>query len=304
MSTAPETRPIHFRLDSGRAQRDRIQALVHAFADRHIHVLDLGYRLASPAFDASDVALWETDRGELTAFAVWQPAFKMLDYGVDPRCDDARFVDAMIEWIDESFAARAKANGRTTCWIKIAPAHREWAAVLEKRGFDLCAWSLAHYERPTDRVAQAELPNGFSIREVAGDSEAEAWAALHRAVFPRVGMTADWRLAIMRAPCYHRELDLVAVAPGGQLAAFCQGWPGSLGAEAAAQIEPFGTHPYFRRRHLGRAILHAIMRRMADSAIGRVFVEAWDDNLDATGAYESAGFRTTFHMPAYAKHFS
>jgi mycothiol synthase len=304
MSAAPETSTIHFRVDSGRAQRERIRALARAAADRQLHILDLGYRLASPAFDMSEVAVWETDSGDLAAFAAWQPAFKMLDYGVDARCDTTRFADAMIEWIDDSFGDRAKANGRTTCWIKIAPVHRDWPALFERRGFERCAWSLAHLEHALGRLDRPELPAGFSIREVAGDSEADACAALHRAVFPRVAMTAEWRRRIMCDPCYRRDLDLVVVAPGGELAAFCLGWIDALGTRRGGQIEPLGTHPDFRRQRLAQAVLREVVRRMADDGAGRVFVEAWDDNPGALRTYESVGFRTAFHIRTYAKHFS
>ena len=77
--------PLHCRVSAADAERDRIQSFVRAWPDQHIHVLDLAYRLASPGFATSEVALWENDRRELAAFAVWQPAFKMLDYGIDPR---------------------------------------------------------------------------------------------------------------------------------------------------------------------------------------------------------------------------
>ena len=47
-----------------------------------------------------------------------------------------------------------------------------------------------------------------------GEQEAEALAALHRAAFGTDHMTVEERLAIMRAPGYLPELDLLAATPG------------------------------------------------------------------------------------------
>ncbi len=62
---------------------------------------------------------------------------------------------------------------------------------------------------------------GYTIRPVAGEAEAEALVALHRAAFGSEHMTAAERLTWMRQPDYDPALDLVAVAPNGSLAAYC-----------------------------------------------------------------------------------
>ena len=49
------------------------------------------------------------------------------------------------------------------------------------------------------------LPSGFSIAPGSAVSP-DSWAALHRAVFPRVGMSAEWRRGIMRPIDYGSNL--------------------------------------------------------------------------------------------------
>src|SRR5580765_5994243 len=132
---------LSFRLGSGDGERDRIHAFVQASSDRQIHVLDLAYRLASPAYGSADVAVWETDRRELAAFAVWQPAFKMLDYGMDADHGVAQLGDHLVDWIESSFAQRAQAQaGPLTCWLKVGAANRDLVPLLERRGFTRCGW--------------------------------------------------------------------------------------------------------------------------------------------------------------------
>jgi len=59
---------------------------------------------------------------------------------------------------------------------------------------------------------------------VAGASEVQDYVELHRAVFESTNMTHAWRARTLGCLGYLHDLDLVAVAPDGRLAAFCIGW--------------------------------------------------------------------------------
>src|SRR4051794_25962367 len=87
---------LQLRISTGQEERARIRRFVRSFPDQHIHVLDLSYRLASPAYASSSVALWETGQRELAGFAVWQPAFKMLDFGMHPGHGHGRLAGQLI----------------------------------------------------------------------------------------------------------------------------------------------------------------------------------------------------------------
>ena len=76
---------------------------------------------------------------------------------------------------------------------------------LERRGFTRWAWSIVHLERTVDMCVQPVLPPGFSIAPGSAPSP-DSWAALHRAVFPRLGMSAEWRRGIMRSIDYGSNL--------------------------------------------------------------------------------------------------
>jgi ribosomal protein S18 acetylase RimI-like enzyme len=60
-------------------------------------------------------------------------------------------------------------------------------------------------------------------------------------------------------PQYRPELDLVAAAPDGQLAAFCVGWLSP--EDRTAQIEPVGVAPGFQGLGLGRSLLLEMLAR-------------------------------------------
>ncbi len=65
---------------------------------------------------------------------------------------------------------------------------------------------------------------------------------------------------LQRAPLYRRDLDMAAVAPGGEFAAFCTVWFDDVTRTGA--FEPVGVAPVHRRRGLGRALMCEGLRRL------------------------------------------
>ncbi|MEZ4583763.1 MAG: hypothetical protein R3A10_19365 [Caldilineaceae bacterium] len=55
----------------------------------------------------------------------------------------------------------------------------------------------------------------------------------------------EWYLDIQRCPLYRRDLDLVVVAPNGELASFCGVWFDDT--TRSAVIEPVGTYGPYQR---------------------------------------------------------
>jgi ribosomal protein S18 acetylase RimI-like enzyme len=287
--------------------RDRLLALVADFPDWHVHVIDAMYRLTSPALDdPSSARVWQSAAGDIVGFGIWQPAFKMFDYGFHPHANREQVAATILDWGIEAFERRVREQPRPhTFWIKVLTRNVVWRDAVESRRFSRCAWSIAHMETSLAAQIPSSIgPEGFQIRPAAGDEEAEGWAALHRAVFPRAGMTTAWRLEMTRTASYRRDLDLVVAAPDGTLAAFCQGWVASIDAALVGEIEPYGTHPAYRQRRLGRAVLAEMMRRMQAARVERLFGEPWDDNAAAVHSYRSLGFMPTFTIPTYARTFS
>ena len=145
-------------------------------------------------------------------------------------------------------------------------------------------WDLDEKEIPT-----AELAPGWELRSVRDESEADNRRSASHAAFEST-MSAEMHLArylrFMRSPVYVPERDLVAVAPDGRIAAFMVWWPDSSGI---AQIEPFGTHPDYHRKGVGRALIHHGLARMKDAGMSVVRV-CTNEPRQATAFYEGVGF--------------
>jgi ribosomal protein S18 acetylase RimI-like enzyme len=127
-----------------------------------------------------------------------------------------------------------------------------------------------------------------------GKSEAEAAATLHRVAFGTDYMTTGNRLALMHTSAYVPEMDLVAVAPDGRLAAYTLG---SINSEENARTgrkdghtDPVATHPDFQRLGLARALLLTCMRMLKERGMETAKLGTGSDNTAMQKTAESAGF--------------
>jgi ribosomal protein S18 acetylase RimI-like enzyme len=95
----------------------------------------------------------------------------------------------------------------------------------------------------------------------------------------------------MQAWPYRSDLDCVAVAPDGRVAAYCLAWLDD--DNRAGELEPVGTHADFRRLGLAAAVCAFALRRLAEEHASRAVVYARGDDEYAAPKqlYESLGFR-------------
>lgn len=88
-----------------------------------------------------------------------------------------------------------------------------------------------------------------------------------------------WYRNIQTAPLYRRDLDLVAVAPDGSVAAFCTIWFDDV--TRTAYYEPVATVPAHQRKGLGKALLTEGLRRLQRMGATRAFVGGYSQAANA-----------------------
>ncbi len=122
-------------------------------------------------------------------------------------------------------------------------------------GFSLQDYRTLRYSRTLLRPIESfPPPEGFFIRHIKGVEEIEELVNLHRIAFGSEHMTIEERLAIMNAPHYRKDMDLVVESPNGDLAAFCV--CGFYDKENKSGFtDPIGTSPRYQRMGLGKSIL-------------------------------------------------
>ncbi len=88
-----------------------------------------------------------------------------------------------------------------------------------------------------------------------------------------------WYRNIQTAPLYRRDLDLVAVAPDGAIAAFCTIWFDDV--TRSAYFEPVATVPAHQRRGLGKAVMAEGLRRLQRMGAATAFVSGYSSRANA-----------------------
>lgn len=106
---------------------------------------------------------------------------------------------------------------------------------------------------------------------------------------------------VQAAPTYRPELDLVAVAPDGSLAASCIAWLDDR--IRVAEIEPVGTDPDHRRRGLAGALCLAAIDKVSELGGTEVAIHARGDEAYPVPrlVYGRCGFSVTNRTRTYGR---
>jgi ribosomal protein S18 acetylase RimI-like enzyme len=237
-----------------------------------------------------DLAWWvyhEDPRiADQVSYWIWEGAATLV-LGVDEInvfATQGAPIEDLIEW------AQAKVGG-TGVVAGVSSVDEGLIRYLRGAGYHSGS-EMFQFEWDLDRreVPRPVLPPGWVLRPVSGEGEAMARRTASHLAF-RSTMTDEEHLErylrFMRSPVYVPERDLVAVAPDGTIASFMVWWADDSGI---AQIEPFGTHPEYQGRGIGRALIHHGLRQMSDSGmrLARVCTEVTRD--PASRFYPGVGF--------------
>jgi mycothiol synthase len=231
--------------------------------------------------------LWKND-GKLIGFA-YVDDFNNLRFEVEPESRSAQLEDEIIAWgLDCMKKRNAETRQNDTLDASFLVENTWQIALLQRSGFaqeNLCS---LHYARTLNEpIPEHPLPPGFSLRCVKGENEVENLVALHRAAFGTENMTVEERLAIMRAPQYERELDMLAIAPNGELAAFCIC---GIEDENIGYTDPIGVHKNYQRLGLGKAMLSAGLQKLKQRGIERTELGTSSENVAMQQLATAMGF--------------
>ncbi len=277
--------------------------------------------ITNPAIDrARDLGLWEDAQGKLIGFgelSIDEPipdnlANSTLWFFVHPLARGGDLESQIIAWAEQRISEVARerqGQPKLLTWSRNSRLDR--IAILEHHGFvkGRQYWFLS--QSLQRNIPTSQLPEGFSIRAVDGEREAQAWVDLHNQAFCNAWLyhplTVESYKHRLQAPDYLPELDLVAVDADDKFAAICycaidrshntfvgrqEGWVALL-----------FTSPDFQRRGLARAILHHALARLKtlNIEIAKIGVDS-ENAYGARQLYESIGFERVYTNIAYVKH--
>jgi GNAT superfamily N-acetyltransferase len=238
------------------------------------------------------VYLWEAPDGEIAAvlnpehsgilFQQINPAFRMTD-----------LENEMMEVAEEKLSI-PKDGGGQKVYLHADQRDIFRQEILTSRGY-------SKFDHPKVRehqrhlwldkaVLEAILPPEYVIRSLRDDEIEDrglaAWKTNRSGDPPNEYWGWKWLLNVYEAPLYRRDLDIVAVAPNGEIASFCTLWFDDM--TQSGYFEPVGTVPEHRQRGLGKAVLCEALRRVKRLGANLAFVSSYTPPAHAL--YSSIGF--------------
>jgi GNAT superfamily N-acetyltransferase len=154
---------------------------------------------------------------------------------------------------------------------------------------DTGSWTQLN-ERDLTDVEQPVLPGGFRFR-TAAEAGPEAAVQAHVDAWAPTTYTAESYEGVRQTAPYRADLHVLVEAPDGTMAASTIMWLDE--ANKTAEFEPVGTHPGYRRRGLGRAmLLHGMhLARAAGATRMTVACLGAPGRPEARELYYGVGFR-------------
>jgi ribosomal protein S18 acetylase RimI-like enzyme len=227
-----------------------------------------------------EITIWETNQGRIGA--VLHPiCHDEIRIAIHPMCYSEELEEKMIAYSEMHHSDWYKDRQRIL-YVPTLDTDTRRQEILAGRGYSKLTRFERYWMRDLDStIPKAAVPAGYEIRSM-GDAEEHpdrnwaSWLVFHPGE-PDENFDPDhtWYRNLKAAPLYRRDLDLVAIAPGGGIAAFCTIWYDDY--TRSAQVVFIGTVPEHQGHGLGKAIMCEGMKRLKQLGSTSVFTIAGAD---------------------------
>jgi GNAT superfamily N-acetyltransferase len=219
--------------------------------------------------------------GNGEAFFQFHPAFR-YDVSLPEMLD-----------IAEQKLPNTKEDGRKELLAWVNAGDDAMKKCFAECGYARSKFSAEHMRRRcfSETIPDSVPPGGYTVRALGDEAELPArswlsWKAFHPDEPDEKYQGWEWYKNVQRVPLYRRDLDIVAMATNGELAAFCTVWFDDV--TRTAVFEPVGTHPDHQKRGLGKAVMAEGLRRAQSLGASIATVSSYGKGAHAL--YESMGF--------------
>lgn len=266
--------------------------LLNHHLERSWHVARLDYARWHSCLNCANVSLdevaflWEAE-GQLVAILMPDGGPGEAHMLVHPILRTLELEEEMLGVAEERLATVQLDGSRKLCvWAPEPDRLRQ--DLLSRQGYRKGDWPEHQWRRGLETpIPDVPIHPGYSLRSLGdglellercyasglGFHEGDINIAVHNREDP------TWYRNIQTAPLYRRDLDLVAIAPDGAIAAFCTIWFDDV--TRSAYFEPVATVPAHQRRGLGKAILAEGLRRLKRMGATVAFVGGFSPAANA-----------------------
>ena len=223
---------------------------------------------------------------------------------VHPRYRGQELESSLVTWGEQQTKKILQVAGSDSSWISSEVMNCDTIRrdILLDQGYVASNEPAFYYTMRSLQIPipKSNLPEGFTMRSVAGEEEAEAVQAVHASAFDSIWEPGEYR-NVMRTPGFHVDREIVVVAPDGCFAAFLIYWVDPI--SRSGLFEPVGCHKDFQRLGLTRALMYEGMRRMISHGMTMAIVlhQPEQENPASAALYRSVGFSLRYTISDYRK---
>lgn len=226
--------------------------------------------------------LWETPDGQLGATLHTIDSETYLV--VHPHVRTAELEDEMFACAERN-VAEVYPTGQYTVFALADEDDPLRPEVLRSRGYTFRDRPVYRWRRDLDQpIPDVQVAPGYTIRSMGDASEYDAralasWHAFHPDEPDAAFGGGAWFANLQSAPLYRRDLDIVAEAPNGEIAAFSTIWYDDFTRSAVCVL--VGTATKYQRLGLGKAAISEGLHRLQNMGCTRVFANGFDTPANA-----------------------
>jgi len=235
------------------------------------------------------VFIWRTENGEMAAFL--NPEGKGQAFlQVHPDHRAPALLEELVQIAEERLML-TRDDGSRRLEVFVDSEDAALQSILSRRGYkrvdDPEESETQHRLRLDGDLPLPEVAPGYVIRPMGDGLD-----LLERCYASGLGFHDDdihtaranrddpsWYHDIQKAPLYRRDLDLVAAAPDGSIAAFSTFWFDDV--TRTAYTEPVATVPAHRRKGLSQALLLSGLHRLKEMGCQVAFVGGYSEAANA-----------------------
>jgi len=242
-----------------------------------------------------ELSLWREEDGRIMA-VLNQGDPGVCHLHVHPEVRTSAFLHEMADVAERECSAVLE-GGRRVLWVWTIEGDSLLPSVLAERGFEMQpegGHSVEHNGRRSlaGIIPSVPIRDGFTIRSMHEPEELSkrslaSWRAFHPGE-PDEGcdLTGAWYRNVQRAPLYRRDLDVVAVAPNGDIASFAVCYFDDVSQTGVFVLD--GTAIEYQRMGLGKAVMTEALRRLKWLGAHTAYVSWYE--APAGALYRSVGF--------------
>jgi mycothiol synthase len=242
------------------------------------------------------ITLWEMDRQIVAMLNPDTPGEAFFQ--IHPMYHEDVSTSEMLD-VAECTLANTKTDNKKELLVWVNAADEAMKSIFTERGYTLSKFKpefmrRRFFTKPASSpcgIPDSVTPGGYTVRALSGENELPArswlsWKVFHPEEPDEKYKGWEWYKNVQRVPLYRRDLDIVAVASYGELAAFCTVWFDDV--TRTAVFEPVETHPNHQKRGLGKAVMAEGLRRA--EKLGATLATVSSYSTGAHALYESMGF--------------